>query len=253
MPHTRNLKLGLTLRTACIAVVLVLSAYLALTFNAPAKVSATDSKVGASLFSTTDPPTVTVDTPPPTSTTNNPQLTISGTTVNTTEIKVYLNGVLVATLDTTWGTFSTTITLPEQTSTILLSAYSSYSDQTTEITRIVTYLPAVTPGDGEGPGGGSSGGGSSGNPGVPDTGFLRQRTQRLLVIDKTTGYAIPLFYWLVVLASIILFLAAVLPTPSNPLLRALIPRARKKSDTPEEFLRGSFLVCAILCLVVFLL
>ena len=251
MPRTRTHRPRLTPKTLYAVLVLALATIGVATVLPHSSVSATDSQVGASLFSTTDPPTVTIDTPPPTTTTNNPQLTISGTTINTTVLRIYLNGVLVATLDTTWGTFSTTITLPEQTSTILLSAYSSYSDQTTEITRIVTYLPAVTPGDNEEPGGNSGGG--SGNPGAPDTGFLRQRTQRLLIINETTGYAIPIFYWVVVLASIVLFLAAMLPTSRNHLLKALMPRAQKKSPTPEEFLRGSFLVCSILCLVVFLL
>lgn len=248
MRQTRSHSYGLTLRSACITLLALLLAYSALALHSSATASAADSQVGASLFSTTEPPTVTIDNLPPTSTTNNPQLTISGTTINTTELRIYLNGVLVATLDTTWGTFSTTITLPEQTSTILFSGYSSYSDLTTEITRIITYLPAVTPGDG-----GADNGDGTANPGAPDTGFLRQRAQRLRVTKEATGYSIPIFYWIVVLASLVLFLAAVLPTRSNPVLKALMPWAQKKSDTPEELLRGSFLVCAIVCLVVFLL
>lgn len=250
MLQTRSHSYGLTLRSACITIFALLLACSALALHTTATASAADSQVGASLFSTTEPPTITIDSLPPTSTTNNPQLTISGTTINTTELRIYLNGVLVATLDTTWGTFSTTITLPEQTSTILFSGYSSYSDLTTEITRIITYLPAVTPGDGgtdDGDGDGTA------NPGAPNTGFLRQRAQRLLIVKETTGYSIPIFYWIVVLASLILFLAAMLPTRSNPALKALMPWAQKKSDTPEELLRGSFLVCAIVCLVVFLL
>lgn len=239
-----NLKSFARFASCCVVLCLFVASVL------PVTVTAADSKVGASLFSTTDPPTVTVDTPPPTSTTNNPQLTISGTTINTTEIRIYLNGNLVATLDATWGSFSTVITLPEQTSTILIVAYSSYSDLTTETTRIVTYLPAVTPGEDDDDDGGSDG---DNGPGAPNTGFMQKRSQRLFYVNGSSGYAVPVFYWIVVLASLVLFLSAVLPTRSNPLLKILLPRAQKKSATPEEYLRGSFFVGSIICLVVFLL
>ena len=217
------------------------------------RVSAEDTTVGASLFSTTDPPEVTVSSPPAESTTNNPQVTVSGTTVNTTSMRVYLNGVLIATLDTTGGSFSTTFAVLAGTNTILLQAYSTYSDLTTEITRIVTYEPTVTPGDPDdgGDGGGSSGGGLNRTPGAPNTGFLRRSADKLHIqADSFETFALPLCYWLIMIGSVVAFAIAVIPTKQNTVIRWL--ERQKKPRIKADHARLIVLILSLCGLGVFL-
>ncbi|TXG77297.1 hypothetical protein E6P97_01830 [Patescibacteria group bacterium] len=219
-----------------LVLVTVVLSMVASVYAPSSRASAEDTTVGASLFSTTDPPEVTVSSPPAESTTNNPQVTVSGTTVNTTSIRVYLNGTLIATLDTTGGSFSTTFAVLAGTNTILLQAYSTYSDLTTEITRIVTYEPTVTPGDpdDEDDGDGSPGAGDSdGTPGAPNTGFLQRGVDKLHIqTGSFETFALPLCYWLIMIGSVISFAIAVTPTKQNTVIRWLIrgKKPRVKAD-----------------------
>jgi hypothetical protein len=99
--------------------------------------------VNTSLYSTTDPPDVTITEPPASSVVNTNSITVAGTTINTTSIKIYVNDVLVAVVSTPSGSFEVLIPLNVGNNTIRVEGYSTYSGLTTEYTLIATYQPDI--------------------------------------------------------------------------------------------------------------
>lgn len=109
--------------------------------------AAEDSRVNATLCDSTSQPVVTVTNPSSLSVaTNVPNLTISGTTVRTSQIDVSLNGVYTSSVAVgSDETFTITVGLQQGDNTIALHAYFSCNNTSTDTTVIATYSPAVTP------------------------------------------------------------------------------------------------------------
>lgn len=177
-------------------------------------ISAQSTDVNAGLFSTTEAPTVNVTTPPPTSVVNTDTITVSGTTINTTSVSIYVDGVLSGTLSTLSGTFSMQVPLSIGDNTISIVAYSSYSDLTTEVVRIVTYHPDVVdptdPTDPEGPDTDIPAEEEPVVPGVPSTGFF-DNLKNNLSFANDKSFVHPAGSWLLVVLAILSLSAAIRP------------------------------------------
>lgn len=108
---------------------------------------AADNQVNATLCDTVSQPAVTVTDPSSLSVaTNVPSLTMSGTTVRTSQIDISINGVYTSSVAVgSDETFTATVGLQQGDNTITLHAYFSCNNTSADTTVIATYNPAVTP------------------------------------------------------------------------------------------------------------
>lgn len=172
------------------------------------KLYAEDSTINATLFSATQSPEIIITQPANGAVVGSSSLNITGSTVNATEVRVYLNGELVITVDSSLGQFLAILSLIEGRNEIRIEGFSSYSNLSSQKVIFVTYAKD----DGSNPGGvvdtdgnNHSSGLSQGGqiiPGSPNSGFFGNLKQNLDFSNYHSSFVKPLSSWLLIIIGI---------------------------------------------------